>query len=154
MKRARLLCVGEDARIRASYERLLGDRGYDVIAAGGGNQALCLLKTPETQVDAVICDYDMHDMNGAELAAKLKHYDPKVAVIMVSNCQPVLEEATHFVDAALPKGAPAELVLSEVEELLGHSAQDQRTGFGYAPLGSIVAGLAFLAILLRFVLEV
>jgi CheY-like chemotaxis protein len=154
MKRARLMCVGEDARRRASYERLFGESGYDVIAAGGGSQALHLLKSPATQVDAVICDYDMHGMNGAELAAKLKHYDPRVAVILISNCQPVLEEATHFVDAALPKAAPAELVLSEVEELLGRYPQEQNSAFGYLPIGPIVAGLAVLAFVLRFALEI
>lgn len=147
MKRARLMCVGEDARTRASLERLLGESGYDVVTAGGGSQALHLLKTPQTHVDAVICDYDMQGMSGPELAARLKHQDPMVPVIMVSNCQPVLEEAIHFVDAALPKAAPPEVLLSEVHELLSHSGQEQQSSLSYAPLGSIVAGIAAAAFL-------
>jgi CheY-like chemotaxis protein len=151
MKRAKLMCVGEDARTQASYERLLGERGYDVIAAGGGSHALHLLRSPGTQVDAVICDYEMDGMNGAELAARLKHRDPHVPVIMLSNCQPVLEEATHFVDAALPRAASPEMVLSEVEELLGRPSEEYQSN--YLPLGSIVAGLAVMAFLLRAYLE-
>lgn len=153
MKRARLMCVGEDARSRASLERLLGESGYDVITAGGGSQALHLLKTPQTHFDAIICDYDMQGMSGPELAARLKHQDPMVPVIMVSNCQPVLEEATHFVDAALSKAAPPEVLLSEVKELLNHAGQEQHGGLGYGPLGSIVAGIAVGAFLLRLAVK-
>jgi len=106
------------------YEVLLGSRGYEVIVADGGPQALNLVHSKEKEIDAVLADYEMPGMNGAELAAELKRCDPGLPVIMISGCLPVLEEAPHFVDAAMEKGAPVEKIVEQIEVLLA----DHRVG--------------------------
>ncbi|HVO81219.1 MAG TPA: response regulator [Terriglobales bacterium] len=78
-----------------------------------------LLNTKATDIDAVISDYQMPGMNGAELAAEIKRCKPTLPVIMITGRQPVPEEAPHLVDAALAKGEPVDRILNQLQILLG-----------------------------------
>ena len=118
MKRPRLLCVDDDPGTRGFYAGLLGNHGYEVVVASSGRQALTILRNDLKKIDAVITDYDMPEMNGPQLAATVKHIQPGLPIMMVSGSQPTLEEAPHFVDAALAKGAPIHVILYEIERLL------------------------------------
>ena len=124
MNRPTLLCVDDDAGIRELYEAMLGSRGYEVLVAEGGPQALNLFRSRTKEIDAVISDYEMPGMNGAQLAAELKRYDPEIPVIVISGSLPVLEETPYFVDAAVPKGASVEKIVDHIEVLL----EARRTG--------------------------
>ena len=141
MKYPKLLCVDDDAATRQFYQRLLGSYGYEVVVAANARQALERFHSEADEIAAVIADYDMPGMNGAELAAELKRCNPNLPVIMVSGCQSVLEEAPHFVDTSLPKGSPVETIVEQIEALL--SPQLPATSFSrYVALGSAVAGVA------------
>jgi DNA-binding NtrC family response regulator len=118
MNRTTLLCVDDDPRIRELYEAMLGSHGYEVLVAEGGYQALNLFLSRTKEIDAVISDYEMPGMNGAQLAAELKRYDPEIPVIVISGSLPVLEEVPYFVDAAVPKGASVEKIVDHIETLL------------------------------------
>jgi len=118
MNRTTLLCVDDDPRIRELYETMLGSHGYEVLVAEGGYQALNLFLSKTKEIDAVISDYEMPGMNGAQLAAELKRYDSEIPVIVISGSLPVLEEVPYFVDAAVPKGASVETIVDHIETLL------------------------------------
>ena len=124
MNRPTLLCVDDDPGIRELYETMLGTYGYEVLVAEGGLQALNLFRSKKREIDAVISDYEMPGMNGAQLAAELKRYDPDIPVIVISGSLPVLEETPYFVDAAVPKGASVEKIVDHIEALL----EARRTG--------------------------
>jgi CheY-like chemotaxis protein len=142
MKRPRLLCVDDDPGIREFYARLFETHGYDVVLAGSGRQALKLFHCGKRPIDAVITDYDMPEMNGPELALELKHSNPALPVIMVSGSRPVLEEAIHFVDAALPQNAPIQQILNEIEGLLTVAALSTPSPTArYLPLGEALAAV-------------
>ena len=85
MNRPTLLCVDDDPGIRQLYEAMLGTYGYEVLVAEGGHQALNLFRSKASEIDAVISDYEMPGMNGAQLAAELKRCDPEIPVIVVSG---------------------------------------------------------------------
>jgi CheY-like chemotaxis protein len=85
-------------------EAMLGTYAYEVLVAEGGHQALNLFRSKTKEIDAVISDYEMPGMNGAQLAAELKRYDPETPVIVISGFLPILEQTPYFVDAAVPKG--------------------------------------------------
>ena len=106
MRRAKLLCVDDDPGIREFYGTLFGRHNYEVVSAANGREALSILRCHPCQIDVVISDYDMPGMTGPELAAQVKLLRPELPVLIVSGSQPVLEEAPHFVDAAMAKGAP------------------------------------------------
>jgi DNA-binding NtrC family response regulator len=141
MKYPRLLCVDDDVATRRFYQRLLGSYGYEVVVAANARQALREFHAEAGEIDAVIADYDMPGINGAELAAELKRCNPGLPVIMVSGCQSVLEEAPNFVDACLPKGAPVETIVEQIESLLATSHRTMPL-LRYLPLGSALAGVA------------
>jgi CheY-like chemotaxis protein len=121
-----------------------------VIPAEDGRQALKTLHSLSNQLDAVISDYDMPGMTGPELAAHIKLLWPDLPVIIVSGSQPVLEEAPHFVDAAMAKGAPIQEILRRVGVLVA-GREEQETNLPAArfiPLGSALATVAVGAVIL------
>ena len=118
MKSLTVMCVDDDAGIRELYGALLGQNGYEVIAASNGRHALHVFESKEKEIDAVILDYEMPGMNGLELATWLKQRHPTLPVIMVSGSHPELEDMIPFVDAAMVKGGPLRHILDRLEVLL------------------------------------
>jgi len=121
MKSLTVMCVDDDAGIRELYGALLGQNGYEVIAASSGRHALHVFETKEHEIDAVILDYEMPGMNGLELATWLKQRHPTLPVIMVSGSHPDLEQMAPFVDAAMGKGVPLRHILDRLQVLLAPS---------------------------------
>jgi CheY-like chemotaxis protein len=156
MNRPRLLCVDDDRGIRELYQLVLGSYGYEVLVAGSGPQALQLFRSKDKPIDAVISDYEMPGMNGAELATEIKRFRPGVPVVLVSGYQAVLEEAPNFVDAAIAKGAPIGEMIDQIELLLTPSKTLQytpRTLSQLVPLGSALASVALGAYLIPRILR-
>jgi CheY-like chemotaxis protein len=118
MKSLTVMCVDDDAGIRELYGALLGQNGYEVIAAINGRHALHVFEAKEKDIDAVILDYEMPEMNGLELATWLKQRHPALPVIMISGSHPELEEMAPFVDATLGKGVPLRNILDRLQVLL------------------------------------
>jgi DNA-binding NtrC family response regulator len=118
MKQPILLCVDDDPGTRGFYETLFARYGYGVIVASSGHQALELFYAKASDIDAVISDYHMPGMNGAELAAVLKRCDPTLPVIIITGRQPVPEETPGCVDVALAKGEPVERILGHLRDCL------------------------------------
>ena len=112
------LAVDDDAGIRELYGALLGQNGYEFIAASNGRHALHVFEAKENEIDAVILDYEMPGMNGLELATSLKQRHPTLPLIMVSGSHPDLEQMAPFVDAAMGKGVPLQHILDRLQVLL------------------------------------
>ena len=148
IKRPRVLCVDDDPGIREFYETLFGTHGYEAVLAENGRHALKIFRSRKSPIHAVITDYEMPEMSGPELAAELKRSDPSLPVIMVSGSQPVVEEAPHFVDAALAKGASVTQILGEVEALLA-AARPRLPWARYVPLGQALAAAAGAVLLIQ-----
>jgi CheY-like chemotaxis protein len=118
MKLPTVLCVDDNPAIRELYEGLLGKNGYEVITTGSGWQALDVFQAIGSEIDAVILDCEMPEMDGFELAARLKHDNPTLPIVMVSSVDPALQEMCPFVDAAILKGAPMRHIMDRIELLL------------------------------------
>jgi DNA-binding NtrC family response regulator len=118
MKSLTVMCVDDDAGIRELYGALLGQNGYEVIAASNGRHALPVFETKENEIDAVILE---PGMNGLERATWLKQRHPTLPVIMVSGSHPDLEQMAPFVNAAMGKGVPLQHILDRLQVLLAPS---------------------------------
>jgi DNA-binding NtrC family response regulator len=77
-----LLVVEDDDEMRLFLEEELGERGYRVIAASRGREALQRLT--EARVDAVITDLKMPEMQGDELLALLRGRDHDLPVVLIT----------------------------------------------------------------------
>ena len=69
--RVRVLVVDDDPDNRELLEIILGAEGYDVVTADSGHSAL-RIATAEPAPDVMLLDVMMPEMDGYELAARLK----------------------------------------------------------------------------------
>ena len=88
--------------------------GYSVLGASHPQEGLELFAT--RPIDAVVLDYLMPEMDGAEVAGKMKRIKPDVVIIMMSGIS-ALPELKH-VDTRITKGLPPSVLLDTIDRLL------------------------------------
>ncbi len=86
----RILVVDDNIMVRESYTELLRHRGYEVVQAGDGEQALDMLRGEI--VDLAIVDVMMPVMGGLELRQRLREMEPVIATILVTGQPDRLED--------------------------------------------------------------
>src|SRR5262249_39393791 len=80
-----ILLVEDEDGLRALNARGLASRGYTVIEAGNGAQALAELERQGGRVDLVVSDVVMPEMDGPTLLKELRRRSPDVKIIFVSG---------------------------------------------------------------------
>ncbi|MFG1430860.1 ATP-binding protein [Xanthobacter sp. V2C-8] len=81
----RILLVEDEDAVRAFASRALSARGYEVLTAASGVEALELLAKGGQPVDLVISDVVMPEMDGPSLLKELRARDPAMKVIFISG---------------------------------------------------------------------
>jgi len=81
-KPLRIICVDDEADALANLRELLQLLGYEVDVAASARDALQLAS--ENSYDLALLDFRMPDMNGIELAAKLKALSPCMITMLVT----------------------------------------------------------------------
>lgn len=79
-----ILAVDDDSLVLATLSAQLEDFGHRVVSAGSGAEGLRQLNT-ETPFDAVITDYAMPGMNGAQFAERARELRPLLPVIIATG---------------------------------------------------------------------
>lgn len=79
----KILIVDDEPEVRKSFAHFLGEHGYDPATAGNALEAIRLCRRGD--VAAVVCDFHMPEMNGAELLKQLRADHPGVPVVMMSG---------------------------------------------------------------------
>ncbi len=82
MKKGKILCVDDTPDILSSLERLLKSKGFEVILASSGKDALSILE--KEVCDVALIDYMMPEMNGIELISKIKEKNYDVEPLMLT----------------------------------------------------------------------
>ncbi len=77
--------VEDEDAVRAFAARALTARGYNVIAAASGAEALEAMDSASARVDLVISDVVMPEMDGPTLLKALRARDPGLKVIFISG---------------------------------------------------------------------
>jgi CheY-like chemotaxis protein len=80
---ARVLVVDDDPVVAKSIDRVLTGKGYAVITASGGPEAL--EKLAQEKYDAVFTDIRMPGMDGFEVARRIKATQPWLPVVIVTG---------------------------------------------------------------------
>jgi two-component system, cell cycle sensor histidine kinase and response regulator CckA len=83
--RGTILLVEDEEGLRALNARGLQSRGYTVIEAGNGLEALAELERQGGHVDVVVSDVVMPEMDGPALMKELKKRKPDIKIIFVSG---------------------------------------------------------------------
>ena len=79
-----VMVVDDDEAVREVTANFLDDLGYEVIEAGSGGAALEQLER-HPKIDAVILDFAMPGMNGADLARELRARRPRVPILFATG---------------------------------------------------------------------
>jgi CheY-like chemotaxis protein len=79
----KVLVVDDDPVVGKSFQRVLSSRGYAVVTASDGAEALC--KIAAEQYDAVFTDIRMPGMDGIAVAESIKASQPWLPVVIVSG---------------------------------------------------------------------
>jgi len=79
----KILVVDDDPVVGKSFDRVLSSKGYAVITAANGEEALRKLATES--YDAVFTDIRMPGMSGIDVAEKIKANTPWMPVVIVTG---------------------------------------------------------------------
>jgi len=88
-----ILLAEDEAAIRRTTKRALEQRGYTVLAAEDGAQALTLFREHGGRFDLVISDMAMPHLGGLELAAALRAEQSDVRLLFMSGNAPAEGDA-------------------------------------------------------------
>lgn len=119
--RSTILVVEDEAPLCAVIERVLISRGYEVVMAGSGEEALAFYEAADGDFDLVLTDVVMPGMSGRELADAIRSsgHAPKLVFMSGYLGDVLLREgiATDGVDY-LPKPFDTSTLLATIEGLL------------------------------------
>ena len=111
-----LLCIDDDDQSLEIRKILFEASGYRVLTARGGADGLRLFRSHP--VDAVVLDYQMPEMNGGEVAVRMKTLRPQVPILMLSALPELPESAWQHVDGFVCKGESTARLLRIIEDLM------------------------------------
>ncbi len=80
-----LLLVEDEDAVRSFSARALRKKGYNVLEADSGEQALELLESDDTPVDLLITDVVMPQVDGPTLVKRVRTHRPQLKVIFISG---------------------------------------------------------------------
>ncbi|HTV31481.1 MAG TPA: response regulator, partial [Xanthobacteraceae bacterium] len=80
-----ILLVEDEDSLRALNAKGLASRGYTVLEAGNGVEAINMLEKADGKVDLVVSDVVMPEMDGPTLLRELRQRKPDMKIIFVSG---------------------------------------------------------------------
>jgi len=116
-----ILLVEDEEGLRALNARGLASRGYTVIQAGNGVEALEELERRGGRVDLVVSDVVMPEMDGPALLKELRKRNPDIKIIFVSGyAEDAFEKSLpdHKQFNFLPKPFTLKQLVSAVKEAM------------------------------------
>jgi CheY-like chemotaxis protein len=111
-----ILFAEDDAAVRESTAAILAARGFRLLVAKDGAEALRLLS--ENPVDVLFTDVVMPDLNGIELAREAQRLRPNIKVLLMTAYYSRAEEAAR-VGRLLFKPLRGAEIEAELGKLLG-----------------------------------
>src|SRR5579885_874441 len=102
-KNLTILCIDDDVTGLRMRKMMLESRGFQVLAAASGQEGLDMLAN--SRVDAVVLDYSMPQMDGAEAARLMRQRNPNLPIVMLSGYTAnIPDDALELVNAFVTKG--------------------------------------------------
>ncbi|HZU22022.1 MAG TPA: PAS domain S-box protein [Terriglobales bacterium] len=99
--RGTLLLAEDEPALREIISEALQSRGFTVIAACNGKEALELARRQQEQIDFVVTDLVMPEMGGMELGEHIKRICPRAPILYMSG----YTENSAAIQAVLAEGA-------------------------------------------------
>jgi two-component system, cell cycle sensor histidine kinase and response regulator CckA len=114
-----ILLVEDEEAVRSLAALVLREQGFEVLEARNGGEALQLCHGAARPVHLLLTDVVMPDLDGAELAERVKAVHPGLKVLYMSGyADALLEDLRQRGGAFLAKPFTPEVMLERVRELL------------------------------------
>jgi CheY-like chemotaxis protein len=85
---AAVLVVEDNEALRGLVVMVLEQKGYSVLTASNGLEGLMVYSSYRARLDLVLTDIDMPQMNGMQLAERIRAQDPDRKIIFMSGRAP------------------------------------------------------------------
>jgi excisionase family DNA binding protein len=79
----RILFVDDNAAIREAFGAMLQTKGYEVVLASDGPEALQIIR--ENHFDLIFLDIILPNLSGAALIGEVKRWDPEAVVVIITG---------------------------------------------------------------------
>lgn len=133
MEKINILWADDEIDLLKPHIMFLREKGYEVITANNGKDALDLLK--KSKVDLVLLDENMPGLSGIETLSKIKneHADIPVVMITKSEEESIMEDAigSKISDYLIKPVNPKQILLSIKKNLENKRLISERTTSGY-----------------------
>ena len=119
-----ILLVEDEEGLRALNARGLSSRGYTVLEAGNGVEAIDVIERRDGNIDLVVSDVMMPEMDGPTMFKELRKRHPDIKIIFVSGYaedafQKSLPDPEKY--DFLPKPFTLKQLVAQVKETMGRS---------------------------------
>jgi two-component system, cell cycle sensor histidine kinase and response regulator CckA len=122
--RGTVLLVEDEGAVRAAARRLLERRGYAVLEARHGADALLVWREHRDAITAVITDVRMPELGGREFVAALRAEAPTLPVVYVSGYAGLAAAASlRSNEAFVEKPFTSEVLLGALARVLGDESR-------------------------------
>ena len=131
-----ILLVEDDSKVRQLIGAMLRRRGYQVLEARSGSEAVNLAEQDPLAIDLLVTDVVMPKMSGPELAGILRALRPGIKVLYISGyLEDQLREhgISHLQANFLPKPFTQEELIHKLDELLHNQPNVFRAGGAGSP---------------------
>ena len=119
-----LLCIHRDP----AQLNFLQEAGYGLITAINGNDGLRLLMS--RPVDAIVIEYYLGLLNGADVAYEIKRVKPQIPIVMMADHLEMSEGALKCVDAFADKSDGPHFLLTTIHSVLQTRKAERERGCG------------------------
>jgi two-component system cell cycle sensor histidine kinase/response regulator CckA len=118
-----LLLVEDESSVRRLTRRLLESRGYHVIEAGDGRQALKVARAHDGPIHILLTDVVMPHLGGRELARQIGAVRPEIEVVYMSGYpdESLLQETGGGQALFILKPFTAEALTARLREAVANS---------------------------------
>ena len=89
----KILLVDDEECVIFTFTKLLENRGFEVVAALSGEEALPLI---DSSLHAVVTDMHMHALNGNDVAMATRNFDCKIKTILVYSPKTITPKKELF----------------------------------------------------------
>lgn len=129
--KGKVLLVEDDVIVQGLLTRALEHRGYEVLRASDGAEALEIFRANPEDVSGIVTDVVMPRMDGLQLAEAVQSLKPGIPIVFISGYADV-EKLPEILPAGrfLPKPLDLLSLLEKVDVLMGNKKRDTKGGSG------------------------
>jgi two-component system cell cycle sensor histidine kinase/response regulator CckA len=129
-RRATVLVVDDELSLVTSLHRMLSGRGYDVLRAGSGEEAIRVITRNPVPVQVVLTDLKMPGLSGRELFDAIAEASPATRILVMSGYAP--DELRELIEERqmpfLSKPFALDDLVAAIEQVLARGTADPTSG--------------------------